>query len=166
MKNFKIVFFLAALAGLLFATQTKAQALSPAFLAKKTVVLKFDATGGKATGTHNLTTLAGKAFTLPDNARVTRAYYEVQTTFTSSTDTATMSLGIPTDDAAGIKAAISIDGSGDPWDAGIYECIQTGTAATMSEKTTNRFRTIDLILTLEALTAGKFVLVLEYVVLE
>ena len=46
--------------------------------------------------------------TLPDNATVTRSYYEVLTTFTSATDAAAISISIPTDDAAGIVAATAI----------------------------------------------------------
>lgn len=133
---------------------------------KHTAVLSFSATGGKALGTYTLNTIDKKSFRLPDNARITRAYYEVQTTFTSATDTATIAISIPTDDVAGIKAAIGISNVANPWDAGLHECIQTGTMATAAEKTTAATRSVQVTLTMEALTAGKLALVIEYVTLE
>lgn len=131
---------------------------------KHTVVLGFDATGGKAIGTYTLNTIDKKTFRLPLNARVTRAYYEVQTTFTSATDAATISLGVPTDDVAGIKAAVAISNGANAWDAGLVEGIQTGTVANAGEKTTSATRSIQAIVAVEALTAGKFALVIEYVI--
>lgn len=154
-------FLSAVLLVFVFASPVKAQRQM-----QHSVALVFDATGGKAIGTYDLNTIDRKTFKLPDNARITRAYYEVQTTFTSATDTATISIGIPTDDAAGIKAAIGISNVANPWDAGVKECIQTGTMATAGEKTTVATRKIRVTLTEEALTAGKFVLYLEYIILE
>lgn len=132
----------------------------------KRIVLKFDATGGKTAGTYNLVQLNGESFTLPDNARVMRGWYETQTTFTSATDAATISLGIATDDVAGLKAAIAISNGANPYDAGLGELIQTGTVANASEKTTAATRTIDAVVATESLTAGVLVVVLDYVVLE
>lgn len=105
------------------------------------------------------------AETLPDNAVVVRAYYNVATTFTSSTDAATISIGIPTDDAAGIKAAVAISDAGNPWDAGWVEGIQDGTAANFSEACTAE-RAITFTVAVEALTAGKLTLWLEYVIID
>src|SRR3990167_11392123 len=45
---------------------------------------------------------------LPSGAIVVRSWYEVITTFTSASDAATISIGYPTDDVAGIVAAIAI----------------------------------------------------------
>lgn len=136
----------------------------PQSLAKR-VVLKFDATSGKAIGTYNLVQLNGEAFTLPDNARVLSADYEVQTTFTSATDAATISLGIATDDVAGLLAAVAIS-TGTPFDAGIKDGIPNHQASTYSEKTTAATRTIDAVVAVEALTAGVLVVILDYAVLE
>jgi hypothetical protein len=105
------------------------------------------------------------AETLPDNAMVVRAYYTVMTTFTSATDAATISIGIPTDDAAGIVAAIAISNGANPWDAGNAEGIQDGTAANFSEVCTAE-RAITFTVAVEALTAGKVILFLEYVIVD
>ena len=109
------------------------------------------------------TSAIGSGVTLPDNAIITRAWYEVTDTLTSADDSATMSIGIPTDDAAGIVAATSIVADGDVWDAGIHEAIQDGTAAAFSTKTTAA-REITFTIGTQAITAGSFVLFAEYVV--
>jgi len=109
------------------------------------------------------TSAIGSGVTLPDNAIITRAWYEVTDTLTSADDSATMSIGIPTDDAAGIVAATSIVAGGDVWGAGIHEAIQDGTAAAFSTKTTAA-REITFTIGTQAITAGSFVLFAEYVV--
>lgn len=103
----------------------------------------------------------GLGVTLPDNAIVTRAWYEVITTLTSAGDNATVSIDIPTDDVAGIVAAIAIDDGTDPWDAGLFEAIQDGTVANFSTKTTAA-RELSITIGVEAVTAGKFILFAEY----
>lgn len=107
----------------------------------------------------------GLGVTLPDNAIVTRAWYEVLTTCHSPTtpDAATISISIPTDDVDGILAAIAISAGANPWDAGLHEAIQDGTAANYSTKTTAA-REISIEIAVEALDAGKFIVFLEYVV--
>jgi len=103
--------------------------------------------------------------TLPDNAVVVRSYYYVATTFTSAADTATISIGYATDDVAGIVAAIAINDGTNPWDAGWHEGIQVYTAATFSEACTAA-RAIDFTVAVQALTAGKLTLFLEYVIID
>lgn len=103
---------------------------------------------------------------LPNNAVITRAWYDVTSTFTSGgTDAAVMGIGLPTDDAQGIAAFASIS-SGTPWDAGYHEAIQTGTTANFSTKTTDaRAVTFSIASTAAGdITAGKLVLFVEYVV--
>lgn len=117
----------------------------------------FDATAGKSTAAHGL------GVTLPDNAIVTRAWYEVITTFTSAADTATIALGVPTDGAAGIKAAVAIGDGGNPWDAGNHDGIQDGAAANFLAKLTAA-RELTATVAVQALTAGKLILYCEYVV--
>ena len=102
--------------------------------------------------------------TLPIEARVTRAWYEVLTTLSSASDASSIAISIPTDDASGILASIAINDSSNPWDAGIHSCIQSGSTSLISEKTAAA-RTLQLNITGEALTAGKIVLFAEYVVL-
>ena len=117
-------------------------------------------------GSHN--TVYDMGVDLPDNAVITRAWYEVITTFQSGgTDAVAMSIGLPTDDANGIVAFTSISSDvGDVWDAGYHEAIQTGTAANFSTKTTAA-RAVTFSISSSAagdLTAGKLVLFLEYVI--
>lgn len=124
---------------------------------KGTFRATFDATGGKAIGAHGL------GVTLPDNAIVTRSWYEVLETFTSEDDSATIALGVPTDGAAGIKAAVAISNGANPWDAGNVEGIQTGTAANFLTKLTAA-RELTATVAVQALTAGKLILHGEYVI--
>jgi len=101
------------------------------------------------------------AETLPDNAVVVRSYYFVETALTSSS-TCTVSIGIPTDDVAGILAADAIGTMGT---AGWHEGIQVGTAATFSEAcTASRAPTFTVGTT--ALNAGKIILFLNYVIID
>lgn len=102
---------------------------------------------------------------LPDNAVITRLWYEVLTTFTSATDAATVALSIPTDDSGGLKAAVAISNGANPWDAGFHDGIQDGAAANFSEKTTAE-RQITMDIAVEALTAGKMMVFAEYFVSE
>lgn len=101
---------------------------------------------------------------LPDNAIIKRSWYSVETTFTSATDAATIALGTPTDgSAAGIKAAVAISNVANAWDAGLVEGIQVGTAATFHARLTAQ-RELTATVAVEALTAGKLILFVEYVV--
>ena len=102
--------------------------------------------------------------TLPDNAIITRAWYEVITTLQSATDAATVSIDIPADDVAGIVAAIAISDVSNPWDAGLFEAIQDGTVANFSTKTTAARELQITVAGGEDITAGKFILFAEYVV--
>lgn len=106
------------------------------------------------------------AFTLPTNVQIKRADYQVVTTFTSATDAAILSIGIPTDDVAGIIAALAISNGSNIWDltAKQVATIQTGTTANDSEVTTAE-RSIILTNThaSEPTTAGKIFLDIEYI---
>jgi len=113
------------------------------------------ATDGGVVGTINLTE------TVPNNAVVVRGYYYVATGFTSG-GSATVSIGINTDDAAGLLALTAI-GSG--FTAGWHECIQDGTAANFSTVTAAE-RTIDVAVAVADLTAGNMVIFLEYVIID
>ena len=108
----------------------------------------------------------GLGVTLPDNARVTRTWYEVLTTLTSNAanDAATVNFHIPTDDTDGLVAAVAISAGGNAWDAGLHEGIQDGAAANMSEKTTAA-RELSVTIGVEAIdAAGIVVFFCEYVV--
>lgn len=129
------------------------------------VVLVFDPsanTDERTIAPHDLKDTNGNVFVVPDNTRVWDGYYEVVTTFTSATDAATISLGIPSDDVAGIKAATAIS-VGTTWDAAApVAIIQVGTIAAISEKTTAA-RTIQATVAAEVLLTGKFYLNLKMV---
>lgn len=102
---------------------------------------------------------------IPANAIIIRAWYEVLQTFTSATDAATISLGIATDDPAGIAAAVAISDATNPWDQGIHEAIQTGAASAFSTKSTAT-RNVEATVAGETVTAGRLNLVIQYVVSE
>lgn len=119
--------------------------------------LVLDASSGLAIGSYY-------GDSIPDNARVTRSYYEVETTATSATDAATIALGIETDDVGGITAAIAISDGTNPWDAGVFDGIQDGALANFSEKTTGE-RRLQADVAVEALTDGVIALVAEWAVL-
>jgi len=113
--------------------------------------------GGMITGTYDLN------ISLPKNAIIIRSWYDVTETFKSSTDAATISIGITTDDTAGIVAAIAISDGTNPWDNGPHDGIQDGAASNASEKTTAT-RIVQVTVAVENLAEGEFVLFLEYVV--
>lgn len=98
----------------------------------------------------------------PKFSRVTRAYYEVLTTFTSATDAATIGIGFETDDAAGIVATVAISNGANPWDAGCHDAIQTGAASNFGERLTAE-RPLQFIRGGgEVLTAGKMIVYVDY----
>lgn len=100
---------------------------------------------------------------LPDNAIILRSFYEVLTTLTSATDAATIALGVDTDSEAGIKAAVAISNGANAWDAGLHEGIQDGAVANALTKLT-ALRELCATVAVEALTAGKLRIYVEYVV--
>lgn len=102
----------------------------------------------------------GLGVTIPDNAIIKSAVYDVITTLTSSGDTATIALHIQSADDVVIAVAI---GTGTPWDAGLRAAIPDGGLVTNMFKTTVP-REITATIAVEAVTAGKFHLYVEYVV--
>lgn len=100
----------------------------------------------------------GLGISLPDNAIVVKAWYEVLTTLESNTDAATIAIGLPTDDPGGIFEAVAISDDDNPWDSGNYS-----TRMDPSEKTTAS-REITVTIANEDVTAGKFIVWCEYVV--
>lgn len=106
----------------------------------------------------------GSGVTLPDNAIVTKCWYEVSTTFTSSTDAATIAINIPTD--GDLQAAIAISDVTNPYDAGLIACDTKGTDSNDPSTfiKTTAAREISWVIAVETLTAGKLQLFLEYVV--
>lgn len=128
---------------------------------KKVLTAEFDTAGTDSSGVANTTIAAhGSGVYLPDNAVITRAWYDVITTFTSATDAAT--IAIHAQSANDIKSAIAISNVANPYDAGLVEGVQDGTASAMVKLTAER--EIVFTVAVEALTAGKLVLFVEYVI--
>ncbi len=97
--------------------------------------------------------------TLPDNAIVVGGFYEVITTATSSGDIATGALSL--EGADDILVAVAI-GTGTPFDAGNRAIVPSGVGTTAVKLTAARALTFTI--AVEAFTAGKFNVYLEYVV--
>lgn len=124
--------------------------------AKQYLVATYDfAEHGGAIGT---ITLADK---LPTGAIMTRTFYKVDTTFTSSTDAATVRWYVATD-AINLKAAIAISDGSNPWDSGWHDGIQDNTVANFSAALSAELA-IAIDIAVEAVTAGKATFFIEYV---
>ena len=135
---------------------------------KKTTQVKqfvYDVTGGDS-GAIGVKTLG----VLPKAAVLTQAFFDVQTTFTSATDAATIAVGV-TGAASAFDTAIAISNGANPWDAGRRAADeptnQTVIPAALADfhaaAATNSVFVIATV-AVEALTAGKFVLNVEYYV--
>lgn len=125
-----------------------------------TVLVTYDfAVDGGVAGT---ITLAG-APTIPDNAVCWVKSYDVLTTFTSSTDTATIKLTIPTD--GDLFPALAIDDANNPWDAGVFGANATtnnGALASWDPIKTTAARVPVLTVATQNLTAGKAIFAITY----
>ena len=97
---------------------------------------------------------------IPVNAIIKRAYYQVQTTFKSSSDAA--SIGIRVNGASPVVLVTPVTiATGTPWDAGLQEGIPDGTmAAALAVPETGQ---IQLTIAAEVVTEGKLVVFIEYV---
>lgn len=120
------------------------------------VTAEYDVTGGDS-GTiaaHDLGVL------LPDNAVIVRAAIEVITGFDSVAHGETVSLGVASDDTAGILALSDLGSTG--FTASVQD---DGLAANYSEKTTAARQLIATVAG-ETATAGKLLLWVEYIISE
>ncbi len=120
-------------------------------------------TAQRTIATHDMKDINGNAITLPKGAVILDGIAFVKTTFTSATDAGTIALGVETDSAAGLKAAIAISNGANPWDAGKTALIPVGTAATALTALTAD-RKLQYTVAVEALTAGKMVVYVQYIV--
>lgn len=102
---------------------------------------------------------------LPDNATVVSAKYEVLTTCTDgATDAAT--IAISTSKAANeIVTATAISAGGNVWDAGYHDTTCDNTAANFTTKTT-AVSDVQISIAVAALTAGKIKVWWDYIVSE
>lgn len=126
--------------------------LTPQASQLKIATLVFDATGGKAVGTH---TLLGPS--LPSGAVIVHRDYYVITTFQSATDAGTIALGVTTQDDDCLKTAVAISNGANPWDQGAFLPAPPAAALLATAE-----RTFCAVVAVEALTAGKLVLNVGY----
>lgn len=126
----------------------------------ESITMKYEfglAAGTTAIGTHKLGIL-------PAGAIITKAWIDVDTTFTSATDAATISLGY-TGQAAAFDAATAIS-TGTTWDAAVprvSDGAAAGAVGTYISVGTSPVEVIAVV-AVEVLTAGKGYLFIEYVV--
>jgi len=126
---------------------------------KRVAVGVLDASAGLAVGAHTF------GPEIPDNAVIDRAWYDVLTTFQSATDAATIALGIETDDDECFVAATAISAGGNIYDAGLQATLMDAGQIATAFKTAGA-RQLVATVAVEALTAGKLVVVAEYTVTE
>lgn len=148
----------------------------------KIAVATFDTAANDSAGVSNKTVAAHPlGVYLPDNAIITRAWYDVITTFTSAgADAGTIALKAQSADD--LVAAIAISDGTTVWDAGVRGCLPLAPnlgadaahdtqlevialmAALQIKLTAERELTATV--AVQALTAGKLVLYVEYVLSE
>jgi hypothetical protein len=142
---------------------------------RKVAVATFDPSGDSSQRT---VAAHGLGVYLPDNAIITKAWIDVVTTFTSaSSDTGTIALHAQSADD--IVAAIAISDASNVWDAGIHgskigfpALADTGTDTALevaalfagSYLKLTAERELTATVAVAALTAGKLVLYVEYIV--
>ena len=150
------------------------------YFVKKQVKVEFEWNGTDSSGVANSTVAAhGTGVYLPDNAIVTNCFYDVLTTFVDAdNDSATIALSI--EGAGDLKAAIAISDASDVWNLGLHGCLPgnwalTGdalTAIAMAAGRSGAFvktsaeRELTVTVADDALTAGKMIIYLEYVISE
>ena len=136
----------------------------------------FDTAGTDSAGVANTTIAAhGTGVVIPSGAIVRRAYYVVNTTFTTANDSGTIALSV--EGANDLTAAIAISDATNVWDSGAHACLPgnfaldgnaltaiasaAATAASYVRTTANR--ELKATVAVQALTAGKLTLFVEYV---
>ena len=124
------------------------------------VIMKYEfglAAGTTAIGAHKLGVL-------PARATITKAWIDVDTTFTSATDAATIALGY-TGAAGAFDAAVAIS-AGTDWDAAAPRVSVGAADGAVGNYVVIGASPVEVLATVavEALTAGKGYLYVEYVV--
>jgi len=152
-----------------------------ALTVKKIATAAFDTADNDSSGVSNKTIAAhGLGVYLPDNAIITNAWYDVITTFTSATDAGTIAIKLQT--ANDLVSALAISDASNIFDSGLHGTLTAGTT-TLTEATPNTRtqivnatdiiagfikltaeREITITVAVEALTAGKLVIFVEYVI--
>ncbi len=152
---------------------------SNGLVVKKIATAVFDTAGNDSAGVSNKTIAAhGSGVYLPDNAVITKMWWDVITTFTSAGDTAT--IAIHALGAGDLLAAVAIETSGDVLNAGLHHGLPGSPilgaeashdtsielAALMAASYIKLTAEKEIIFTVavQALTAGKLVAFVEYTV--
>lgn len=127
---------------------------------KRIARVTFDYSDQATSGTYD------SGVSLPDNAIVTRAWYDVVTTFAGDGDDGT-TIAVQVEGANDIVTATAISAGGNVWDAGLHEGVPQGDDVTTFVKTTAA-RNISIVVAVggadTSLAAGSMVLFFEYVV--
>lgn len=125
------------------------------------VIMKYEF--GLAAGTTAIA--AHKLGVLPAGATITKAWIDIDTTFTSATDAATIALGY-TGAAGAFDAAMAISDVSNPWDAAVPRVSVGAADGAVGNYVVIGASPVEVLATVavEALTAGKGYLYVEYVV--
>lgn len=150
-----------------------ARALYQGLQSREVAVAVYDVSGGDsgAIGAHTL------GVSIPDNAIITKAFYDVITTFTDGADDSA-TIAIHAQSAGDIVAAIAISDASNVWDAGVQgtivgaptlgaeaahdTAIEVGALQAASFIKTTAERELTVTVADDDLTAGKLVLFVEY----
>lgn len=97
---------------------------------------------------------------LPANSIIVGGVVDVVKTFASDTDAATIALSVA--EANDIVAAVAISNEGDPWDAGLQAIIPKANTPESTGIKLAEEKAITVTVGVEALTAGKLVVYLDY----
>lgn len=144
----------------------------------KMATVVFDTAKTDSAGVSNKTAAAhGTGVFIPPGAIVTRAFYEVVTAFTSAASTATIALKVT--GTGDLVAGIAINDASTPWAAGLHGCLPNAYAeATVAGDTAildaarqaaswlgpmSAEKEITATVGVQALTAGKLILYVEFV---
>ena len=123
---------------------------------KGTAMFTFDYSDQATAGTWN------SGVWLPSKFILTRAWYDVNTTFTDdATDATTIDLGLVT--TTDILAAIAISNGGNPWDDGQHNAIPRGDDPSTYVQNAVKQQLSVTVAGAATLTAGKVTVFLEYV---
>lgn len=150
-----------------------------ALTVKKIATCTFDTAGNDSAGVSNKTVAAhGSGVYLPDNAIITKMWWDVITTFTSAADTATVAGH--TEGAGDLFAAIAIGAAGNVLDAGLHHglpgspilgaeaahdtSIELAALMASSYVKLSAEREIVFTVAVQVLTAGKLVAFVEYII--
>lgn len=110
--------------------------------------------GERTVAAHDILDENGNALSIPDNFVCMQATYDVITTFTSATDSATIAIAL--NGANDVVTATAISAGGNVWDAGLHAGVPVSTAATAIK--TTAVRTPTATVAVDVLTAGKLVI--------